>query len=96
MKEKYSIGLDIGGTKCALCVGEVTDDAVKIVRREEFPTAGKSWHEVLDLYVYNIATTGRGNYPLSTAISMLKSVVSVALLAGANGISKLIRGEGFI
>ena len=52
--------------------------------------------EVLDLYVYNIATSGTGNYPLSTAISMLKSIVSVALLAGANGLSKLIRGESFI
>ena len=55
MKEKYSIGLDIGGTKCALCVGEVTDEAVKIVHREEFPTAGKSWHEVLDLYAAKIS-----------------------------------------
>lgn len=52
--------------------------------------------EVLDLYVYNIATTGRGNYPLSTAISMLKSIVSVALLFLTNGISKLVRGEGFV
>lgn len=52
--------------------------------------------EVLDLYVYNIATSGTGNYPLSTAISMLKSVISVVLLAGANGLSKLIRGEGFV
>ena len=52
--------------------------------------------EVLDLYVYNYATSGIGNYPLSTAISMLKSVVSVLLLAGANTASKLIRGEGFI
>ena len=52
--------------------------------------------EVLDLYVYNYATSGVGNYPLSTAISMLKSVVSVALLAGSNTVSKLIRGEGFI
>ena len=56
----------------------------------------KEYIEVLDLYVYNIATSGTGNYPLSTAISILKSVVSIALLAGANGISKLIRGEGFI
>ena len=52
--------------------------------------------EVLDLYVYNYATSGTGNYPLSTALSMLKSIVSVILLAGANGFSKLVRGEGFI
>ena len=52
--------------------------------------------EVLDLYVYNIATSGTGNYPLSTAISMLKSVVSVILLTGTNAVSRMIRGEGFI
>ena len=52
--------------------------------------------EVLDLYVYNIATSGRGNYPLSTAISMLKSIVSVALLFVTNTVSRLVRGEGFV
>lgn len=52
--------------------------------------------EVLDLYVYNMATSGTGMYPLSTAISILKSVVSVALLFVTNTASKLIRGEGFI
>lgn len=52
--------------------------------------------EVLDLYVYNYARSSIKNYPLSTAISMLKSIVSVVLLAGTNAISKLIRGEGFI
>lgn len=52
--------------------------------------------EVLDLYVYNYARSSIKNYPLSTAISMLKSIVSVALLAGTNAISKLIRGESFI
>jgi putative aldouronate transport system permease protein len=56
----------------------------------------KEFIEVLDLYVYNIATSGTGSYPLSTAISMLKSIVSIVLLCGANGVSKLIRGEGFI
>ena len=35
-------------------------------------------------------------YPLSTAISILKSVVSVALLFVTNTASKLVRGEGFI
>ena len=51
--------------------------------------------EVLDLYVYNLAM-GSGGYPLSTAISMLKSLVSVVLLCITNGVSKLVRGEGFI
>ena len=52
--------------------------------------------EVLDLYVYNMATSGTGMYPLSTAISILKSVVSVVLLFVTNSVSKLVRGEGFI
>ena len=42
-----SIGIDIGGTKCALSVGECTTDSVKILHREEFPTKGLSWQEVL-------------------------------------------------
>lgn len=51
--------------------------------------------QVLDLYVYNIAM-GSGGYSLSTAISILKSVVSIILLCITNKISKLVRGEGFI
>ena len=71
MKGEYSIGLDIGGTKCALCVGEVTDDAVKIVHREEFPTAGKTWQEVLGIYAEKIAllhqTLSTLDFQLSTS-----------------------------
>ncbi len=51
----------------------------------------KSSIEVLDLYVYNISM-GSGNFSFGTAISMLKSVVSLTLLLIANGASKLIRG----
>ncbi|MCR4850870.1 MAG: ABC transporter permease subunit [Lachnospiraceae bacterium] len=51
--------------------------------------------EVLDLYVYNLAM-GSGGYSLSTAIGILKSVVSIILLCVTNGISKMTRGEGFI
>ena len=51
--------------------------------------------DVLDLYVYNLAM-GAGGYSLSTAISMLKSIVSVVLLSATNLISKKVRGEGFI
>ena len=52
--------------------------------------------EVLDLYVYNMSISGTGMYPLSTAISILKSLVSVVLLFVTNTVSKLVRGEGFI
>lgn len=55
----------------------------------------KNTIQVLDLYVYNIAM-GAGGYSLSTAIGMLKSLVSIVLLAVTNTISKLTRGEGFI
>ncbi len=51
--------------------------------------------EVLDLYVYNTAM-GAGGYSVSTAVSMLKTFVSMVLLFASNSASKLIRGEGFI
>ena len=51
--------------------------------------------QVLDLYVYNLAM-GNGGYSLSTAIGVLKSLISIILLCTMNGISKLTRGEGFI
>jgi len=53
--------------------------------------------QVLDLYVYNLAFGGGGGgYSLSTAISILKSIISLTLLALTNKFSKLVRGEGFI
>jgi len=51
--------------------------------------------EVLDLYVYNIGITG-GSFSLATAVSMLKSVVSVGLLLMVNSMSKLFRGESIV
>ena len=51
--------------------------------------------QVLDLYVYNLGIKA-GNYSLATAISMLKSIVSVTLLFTVNGISKVLRGESIV
>jgi len=51
--------------------------------------------QVLDLYVYNIGMTG-SSYSLATAISMLKSIVSIALLSLCNVVSKLTRGETIV
>lgn len=51
--------------------------------------------QVLDLYVYNIGLGGN-SLSLATAISMLKSLVSVALLAIVNIASKKIRGSSII
>jgi ABC-type polysaccharide transport system, permease component len=51
--------------------------------------------QVLDLYVFNLAM-GSGSYSVSTALSMLKSLISLVLLCVCNGISKVVRGENFI
>jgi len=51
--------------------------------------------EVLDLYIYNVGIAS-GNLSLGTAVSMLKSIVSVVLLFTVNFISKKIRGESII
>lgn len=50
---------------------------------------------VLDLYVYKLGI-GQGSIPLTTVVGMLKSIISVILLFGANGVSKLIRGESIV
>jgi glucokinase len=33
MKKVFAIGVDIGGTKCAVCLGEISRDSVKIVHK---------------------------------------------------------------
>jgi len=48
------IGLDIGGTKCAISTGEPAGDAIKILSREEFPTAGLAWRQVLEEFARRI------------------------------------------
>lgn len=50
---------------------------------------------VLDLYVYELGI-GKGSIPLTTVVSMLKSIISVTLLFAANGVSKLVRGESIV
>ena len=51
--------------------------------------------EVLDLYVYNIGLGG-GSFSYSTAVSILKSLVSLTLLFVANSLAKLVRGNSII
>jgi len=51
--------------------------------------------EVLDLYVYNTGLVGY-NFSFATAVSMLKSLVSIFLLFIANQLSKWVRGESII
>ena len=58
-------------------------------------TANTTSIQVLDLYVYKMGIVN-GSIPFSTAVGMLKSVVSVILLFCANGVSKRLRGETII
>ena len=51
--------------------------------------------EVLDLYVYNIGMLG-SNFSFATAVSMLKSIISVFLLFVVNNLSRLVRSESII
>jgi putative aldouronate transport system permease protein len=51
--------------------------------------------EVLDLYVYNIGMAN-SNFGFATAVSIMKSIVSLFLLFVANGLSKIIRGQSII
>ena len=52
----------------------------------------KTHIQVLDLYVYNIGISGN-SISVATAISMLKSIISVSLLCIVNFLSKKLRGE---
>jgi len=55
--------------------------------------------EVLDLYIYNwmfTSTDSTKMIPYTTVLSMLKSLISIALLFAANWSSKFIRGESII
>lgn len=55
----------------------------------------KTHMQVLDLYVYNIGLGGN-SLSLATALSMLKSLISVVLLYVVNFASKKIRGSSII
>jgi ABC-type polysaccharide transport system permease subunit len=51
--------------------------------------------QVLDLYVYNLGI-GSASYSMATAVSMLKSLVSLTLLFTCNKLSKIVRGESIL
>jgi putative aldouronate transport system permease protein len=55
----------------------------------------KEYIQVLDLYVYNIGITGN-SLSMATALGMLKSLISVALLVAANAVAKRARGTSII
>ncbi len=67
---------------------------------EQYFVFQNSWNreyiQVLDLYVYNLSTSKPPVYSVSTALSMLKSIVSLVLLFAANTFSKLVRKQSII
>ena len=91
---KYSIGLDVGGTKCAVCVGQCGPDAVEIKSREEFPTAGKTWQEVLGIYaqrfsIHTMKLVGASwsfiRWPFvrnALLVGLLAAIIALAALCG--------------
>ena len=65
---KLKIGLDIGGTKCAISTGECEGGAIKILSREEFATAGLSWRQVLEEFARRIDQFSTHNSQLLTLL----------------------------
>ena len=64
---KVSIGIDIGGTKCALSIGDCSGDKVRILHREEFRTKGLTWRQVLDEFEKRIdAQSSTSNFQLAS------------------------------
>jgi putative aldouronate transport system permease protein len=54
----------------------------------------RDYIEVLDLFVYNKGIGGSSNnISYTTAVGVLKSVISISLLFASNGLSKLVRKE---
>ena len=51
--------------------------------------------EVLDLYIYRMGLQ-LGDYSYATAVGILKSFVSIALLVSANAIAKKVRGNSLL
>ena len=58
-------------------------------------TLNRSTIEVLDLYVLNQGLNN-GYFSFATAVGMMKSAVSVCLLAFANWLSKIVRGDSVL
>ncbi len=50
---------------------------------------------VLDLYVYRLGLVTQ-DYSYATAVGIFKTVIGIALLFGANGLSKKVRGESLV
>ena len=60
-------------------------------------TNSTNWEkmEVLDIYIYKYGLR-LGNYPYATAVGMMKTVVSLALLLSVNQLSKRLQGKSIL
>ncbi|MDR2103146.1 MAG: ABC transporter permease subunit [Treponema sp.] len=58
--------------------------------------AVKDTAEVLDMYIYRITFQSAADFSFSTAVSLFRSVINMALLLGANKLSKMMGGTGLI
>lgn len=66
------VGLDIGGTKCAVSTGVREGGGINILSREEFPTAGLHWKEVLERFAEKIdgcVASNGGSMPAAIGVS---------------------------
>ena len=56
----FYIGLDIGGTKCAVCIGEVQNGTLALIDKDKFATGkGRDPHEVMgELYTHAVSLLG--------------------------------------
>ncbi|MDR0554658.1 MAG: ABC transporter permease subunit [Treponema sp.] len=52
--------------------------------------------EVLDMYIYRITFQSAADFSFSTAVSLFRSVLNMALLLGANKLSKMMGGGGLL
>ena len=75
-----NIGLDIGGKKCAISAGESEGGSIKILSREEFPTAGLSWRQVLDEFAGRIEKLTDST--TSTSCSKARVLSSIGISCG--------------
>ena len=51
--------------------------------------------EVLDLYTYRVGLQNQ-DYSYATAVGMLKSLISLAMLFTTNAIAKHVRGDAIV
>ncbi len=75
-------GLDIGGTKCAISTGESADGKIKILSREEFPTAGLSWQQVLEEFARRIEVLTSPTIVSRSPSTVSSSLSSIGISCG--------------